>query len=77
MGDHELYDLEGDGQATLTDVVAVANLLANQKNNEQDNEVDLNEIPACARLGLNADSCGDIVSAFEEKIQEMRRVLGV
>ena len=77
VSDHELYDLEGVGPATLTDVVAVANLLANRENDELANEVDLNDVPACRRLDLNADSCGDIVAASEEQIQELRRVLGI
>lgn len=77
VGDHELYDLEGGGPATLTDVVAVANLLANQTNDEVDNQVDLNEVPACRRLALDADSCNDVVIAAEADIRELRRVLGV
>lgn len=55
----------------------VANLLANQKNDELDDEVDFDQFPACRRLHLNTDSCSDIVSASEEKIKELRQALGV
>lgn len=77
VGEHELYDLEGGGPATLTDVVAVANLLAKQPNDEVDNPVELNEVPACRRLALDADSYSDVVLAAEDDVQELRRVLGV
>ena len=77
VGDHELHELEGGGPPTLTDIVCVANLLANQKQDDIDNPVDLNEIAACRRLGLNADLCVDIILESEEEIQHLRQSLGV
>ncbi len=75
--DHELYDLEGVRSPNLTDVVSVANLLANRQNGESSNEVDLNKIPACHRLRLHPEISTEIIRASEKAIQVMHRVLGI
>ncbi len=77
VNDHHMCDVERAGPATLTDVVVVANLLANQESDELDNGVDLDGIPACRRLGLSAEDCIEIVVASEDEIQELRRALGM
>ena len=75
VSDHELYDLEGRGPPTLTDVVAVANLLANQQKDELANQVDLNEVPACRRLGLDAQTCAEIIQSSEVEIKALHQAL--
>ena len=77
VGDHELYDLEGRGPPTLTDVVAVANLLANQQEDGLTNQVDLNEVPACHRLGLDAETCADIIQSSEVEIEALHKELRI
>ena len=77
VNDHELYDLEGHGPPTLTDVVSVANLLANNENSEPSNRVDLNEIPACRRLGLDTQICADIIQSSEVEIKALHQALNI
>ena len=75
--DHELCDLEGLRSPNLTDVVAVANLLANQQTAEPVNHVDLNKVPACRRLKLHAGISSEVMRASEVEIQGLHQVLGI
>ena len=75
--DHELYDIKGVRSPNLTDVVSVANLLANQQKDESANQVDLNKIPACHRLRLHPEISTEIIRASEKAIQVMQRLLGI
>ena len=77
VSDHELYDLEGHGPPTLTDVVAVANLLANQQKCDLANQVDLNKVPACHRLGLDTETCADIIQSSEVEIKALHKALRI
>ena len=77
VSDHELYDLEGHGPPTLTDVVSVANLLANNENGEPSDRIDLNEVPACHRLGLNTETCADIILSSEVEIKALHKALRI
>ena len=77
VSDHELYDLEGGGRPTLTDVVAVANLLANQKKDESADQVDLSEFPVCRRLRLHTMIGAEIIRASEKEIQGLHQLLGI
>ncbi len=77
VSDHELYDLEGHGPPTLTDVVAVANLLANQQKCDLANQVDLNEVPACHRLGLDTETCADIIQSSKVEIKALHKALRI
>lgn len=77
VSDHELYDLEGRGPPTLTDVVSVANLLANNENGEPSERVDLNEVPACHRLGLDTETCVDIIQSSEVEIKALHKALRI
>ncbi len=75
--DHELYDFEGDRAPNLTDVVSVANLLANQQRAEPANHVDLNKVPACRRLKLHAGISTEVMRASDVEIQGLHQVLGI
>ncbi len=75
--DHELYDLEGVRTPNLTDVVSVANLLANQQNAEPRNQVDLKKIPACRRLRLHPEISTEVIRASEKEIHVLHQVLGI
>ncbi len=75
--DHELYDLEGVRSPNLTDVVAVANLLANQQTDESADQVDLKKIPACRRLRLHPEISSEVIRASEKEIHVLHQVLGV
>ena len=75
--DHELYDLEGVRSPNLTDVVAVANLLANQQKVESVNQIDLNKIPACHRLRLHPEINAEVIRASEKEIHVLHQLLGI
>ena len=75
--DHELYDLEGVHPPNLTDVVSVANLLANRQNAEPRKQVYLSKFPACRRLGLHTMISAEIMRASEEQIQGLHQLLGI
>lgn len=75
--DHELCDLEGTRSANLTDVISVANLLANQQRAEPRDQVDLNKVPACRRLKLHAGISIEIIRVSEMGIRALHQVIGI
>ena len=75
--DHELYDLEGVRPPNLTDVVSVANLLANRQNAEPRDQVDLSKYPACRRLRLYTEIGVEIIRASAGEIQRLHQMLGI
>lgn len=77
VGDHELYDEERRGGPKLTDVVAVANLLANRLEQEDEDGVDLDNVASCQRLDLNAQSCEEMVHASSDEVKSLRQALGL
>ena len=77
VSDHEICDLEGIRTANLTDVVSVANLLANQQRAEPRNQVDLNKVPACRRLKLHAGISTEIMRVSEVEIRALHQVIGI
>ncbi len=77
ISDHELCDLEGTRSANLTDVISVANLLANQQKAEPRDQVDLNTVPACRRLNLYAGIGIEIMRVSEMEIRALHQVIGI
>ena len=77
ISDHELCDLEGTRSANLTDVISVANLLANQQRAEPRDQVDLNKVPACRRLKLHAGINTEIMRVSEIEIRALYQVIGI
>ncbi len=75
--DHELHDLQGVHPPNLTDVVSVANLLANRQNAEPGDQVDLNKFPACRRLKLNTLLGAEIMRASKAEVEGLHRMLGL
>ncbi len=75
--DHELCDIEGTRSANLTDVISVANLLANQQRAEPRDQVDLNKVPACRRLKLHAGISIEIIRVAEMEIRALHQVIGI
>ena len=75
--DHELYDLKGVHPPTLTDVVSVANLLANRQNAEPSDQVDLNEYPACRRLKLRTLISVEVIRASKAEVEGLHQMLGL
>ena len=75
--DHESYDIEEVRSPNLTDVVSVANLLANQQNADSPDPVDLIEFPACRRLRLHADISTVIIRESEKALRLMHRLLAI
>jgi len=75
--DHELYDLTGVQSPTLTDVVSVANLLANRQNAEPGDQIELNKYPACRRLNLRTLIGVEVIRASKAEVQELHQMLGI
>ncbi len=75
--DHELGDIEGTRSANLTDVVFVANLLANRQKADPRHQVDLNKLPACHRLKLHAGISDEIIRVSEMEIRALHQAIGI
>ncbi len=75
--DHELCDIEGTRSANLTDVVFVANLLANRQKADPRHQVDLNKLPACHRLKLHAGISDEIIRVSEMEIRALHQAIGI
>ncbi len=75
--DHELRDIEGTRSANLTDVISVANLLANQQKADRRHQVDLNKLPACRRLKLHAGISDEIIRVSEMEIRALHQAIGI
>ena len=61
----------------MTDVVAVANLLANQQKDESANQVDLKKNPAYRCLRLHPEISTEVIRASEKEIQGLHQLLGI
>ncbi len=75
--DHELHDLQGVHPPNLTDVVSVANLLANRQNVEPGDQVGLSKFPACRRLKLHTLLGAEIMRASKAEVEGLHRMLGL
>ena len=75
--DHELCDIEGTRSANLTDVIFVANLLANQQRAEPRDQVNLNKVPACRRLKLHVGISVEIIRVSEMEIRALHKIIGI
>lgn len=75
--DHELCDIEGTRSANLTDVISVANLLANQQRAEPRDQVNLNKVPACRRLKLHVGISVEIIRVSEMEIRALHKIIGI
>ncbi|MDP2878550.1 MAG: HDOD domain-containing protein [Sulfuricella sp.] len=75
--DHELFDRVHYGPADLTDLVMVANVLANQSTPGAPDAMDWQSAPsAFARLELDADTCATVMRESEEEMKQVALALG-
>ena len=75
--DHELFDRVHYGPADLTDLVMVANVLANQSTPGAPDAMDWQSAPsAFARLKLDADTCATVMRESAEEIKLVSQALG-
>jgi hypothetical protein len=75
---HLQEDLEyaHDGEANLTDVLIIANLLVEFRQNPQSIELNLQGVTAAARMNLNTESYQHMLQESAEEIEALRVALG-
>lgn len=74
----EHADLERDPsrRPDLTDVVLVANVLANRGNPDHPEPPPFTQIPAFRKLGLDVRACADLITESEDELRSMASALG-
>lgn len=76
IDEHEIIDREHQGNADLTDVIMVANLLAQIGEPRDGAPPAFNEIAGCRKLKLNEQTCIGVVKDAEEEVRSMTLALG-
>lgn len=75
--EHESFDRAVSGPPDLTDVVMVANILAEQPKPGTTENIDWNNAPsAFLRLKMNAETCTAVMLESEEEIKQIALALG-
>ena len=75
VGDHESCDLDSPHPATLTDVVSIANLLANGLETDPDGENLLDDTRTSRRLKLDQSTCAEVIRNSQEEIRALHQAL--
>lgn len=76
IDEHEIFDREHQGNADLTDVIMVANLLSHIGEPRDPPLPPFNQIAACRKLKLNEQNCIGVVTDAEEEVRSMTLALG-
>ncbi len=74
---HETRDRKRYGEADLTDVIIVANLLANliAKNGTPVEPSELAEVESCIRMGVTPETFPEIIKESQDEIDELQNAL--
>jgi len=73
---HEDLEYSHDGEADLTDVLIVANLLVAFRQHPQDIELNLQGVSAATRIGLEAAAYPKLLAESAAEIEALRTALG-
>jgi HD-like signal output (HDOD) protein len=76
VADQSDLDREGDEPADLSDVIAVAVLMASFVSDPIGLRIALQGLPATARLGLDETKTAAVMQQFESEVRELRQALG-
>ncbi len=76
VGGYRDTDRQHDGIADYTDILTIANLLLDFVTASDDVELQLEHVPACAKMGLAATDLIEILQKSEEQIRSLRFALG-
>jgi len=77
VSEYEDFERENDGAADLTDVLTVGFLLASFKEHPETIELNMHDVAACKRLGIDHDSYEKLIEESEHEIEALRQALGV
>ncbi len=75
VGNHESCDLDADGPPSLTDVVSIANRLANSLEANPDGEDLLDDTRTSRRLKLDQSTCAEVIRNSQEEIRALHQAL--
>jgi len=75
VDEHELLDRENLGQADITDVIIVANLLANADEEQTTEQPKLDRLPSVLRMKIDGETVWNIMQESDEEIRSMTQAL--
>ncbi|MGB5179072.1 MAG: HDOD domain-containing protein [Gammaproteobacteria bacterium] len=75
VDEYQLVDRERFGQADITDIVIVANLLARADEEPATEQPDLDQVPSLLRMKIDAETVRNLVRESEEEIRSMIQAL--
>lgn len=77
VSDYEDLDRKHAGEADLTDVLTVSQLLSAFKEHPETLELNMHDVAACRRLEIDSTSYEQLIEESEHEINALREALGV
>ena len=77
VSEYEDFERENAGQVDLTDVLTVGYLLASFKDHPETIELNMHDVAACKRMGIDRASYEKLIDESEHEIEALRQALGV
>ena len=77
VSEYEDFERQNEGQVDLTDVLTVGYLLASFKEHPETIELNMHDVAACKRMGIDRASYEKLIDESEHEIDALRQALGV
>jgi len=74
---YETFERENAGRVDLTDVLTVGYLLASFREHPETIELNMHDVAACKRMGIDQASYAKLIDESEHEIDALRQALGV
>ena len=75
VDEYELINREKVGQADITDIIIVANLLAKADEDQTTEQIELDQVPSLLRMKIDGETVRNLLQESEEEIRSMRQAL--
>lgn len=75
VDEHELLNREKFGQADITDIVIVANLLAKADEEHSTEQPDLDQVPSVLRMKIDGETVRSLIHESDEELRSMTQAL--
>ena len=75
VDEYELIDREKVGQADITDIIIVANLLAKADEDQTTEQIELDQVPSLLRMKIDGETVRNLLQESDEEIRSMRQAL--
>jgi HD-like signal output (HDOD) protein len=77
VSEYEDFERQNEGQVDLTDVLTVGHLLASFMEHPETIELNMHDVAACKRMGIDRASYEKLIDESQHEIDTLRQALGV